>query len=250
MSHSFLIELAKQKHPVKKCHQHRFCLRKTHLCFLENVVLLSRKQVLYHNIKHCEWKITFFLPWNRAVFLPFVATCLFLMTAVWVGGEWLLSVNTADHHTSSHMPASMIDGCSLSWTKWKVHAFESDKGLVCLCVFNWCVSVHLQREFSSSPSGSFYWKCTLTLQRHSPMWLAERIWIGVTWPWALHARMHTLTKRFHSVFPSTGIQYLCLFIWVHFTLQHDGPDPFGKVFHGTREYRNAHPQMSILEGKL
>lgn len=94
--------------------------------------------------------IYFFLPWNRAVFLPFVATCLFLITAVWVGGEWLLSVNMADHHTSSHMPASMIDGCSLSWTKWKVHAFESDKGLVCLpekCVSPMCVCPPAARVF-------------------------------------------------------------------------------------------------------
>lgn len=84
------------------------------------------------------------MPWNRAVFLPLVAVCLLLMTAVWAGGEWLFSVNMADHHTFSHMPASMIYGCYLSWTKLKVHPSESDKGLVSLP--DWCVHFHSLAE--------------------------------------------------------------------------------------------------------
>lgn len=64
--------------------------------------------------------VTSSLAWNSAViFLPFVFAGLFLMAAEWVGGEGLLSVNSADHHTASHMPASMIDSFSLSWAKWK-----------------------------------------------------------------------------------------------------------------------------------
>lgn len=61
---------------------------------------------------------------------------------MWVGGEGLLSVNIVDHHTSSHMPASMIDSCSLSWTKWKKCMLLSQTNGKHVCqtsVFNWCL---------------------------------------------------------------------------------------------------------------
>lgn len=129
--------------------------------------------------------------------------CLFLMTAAW--GEWFLSVNMADHHTSSHMPASMRGGCSLSWTKWKVHAPEPDKWFVCLpdrqpCVTDLFVCAHLQRDFPLSLQGVLVKNVQSGLQRQSPMWLPARTWTGVTWPRVLRAHMHALRSILHSLF--------------------------------------------------
>lgn len=110
-----------------------------------------------------------------------------------------------DHHTSSHMPASMIDGCSLSRTKWKVHAFELDKGLVCLpdkCVSLMCSSLLTCRESSPLPlQGFFCWKCTLR-EKVTCALLREFPWWAVTWLQApnAHTRAH---KLFHIVLPST-----------------------------------------------
>lgn len=131
--------------------------------------------------------------------------CLFLMTAAWAGGEWFLSVNMADHHTSSHMPASMRGGCSLSWTKWKVHAPEPDKWFVCLpdrqpCVTDLFVCAHLQRDFPLSLQGVLVKNVQSGLQRQSPMWLPARTWTGVTWPRVLCAHMHALRSILHSPF--------------------------------------------------
>lgn len=114
----------------------------------------------------------------------------------------------ADHHTSSHMPASMIDGCSLSRTKWKVHAFELDKGLVCLpdkCVSLMCSSLLTCRESFPLPlQGFFCCKCTLT-EKKSHMCLAERI---------------SLMSRHMA--PGAKCSYACTHKWFHivFTVQY------------------------------
>lgn len=86
--------------------------------FLENAVLFSRGQVVQQVLSRFHFGLA------HCCYLPVLNDCYLI-------GKGLFS-----YHTSSHMPARMIDGCSLSWTKWKVPAFELDKGVVCLPDFS------------------------------------------------------------------------------------------------------------------
>lgn len=134
-----------------------------------------------------------------------------------MGSECSLSVNTADRHTSSHMAASVIDSCFLSWTKWKMHAFESDTWL---SVFNWCIRSPAARGSPHPFQRAVAESAHSGLQSQSPTWLAGRIWTDVTWCWALRAHMHA--TEINS--PFTAIN-LYLFTCTHATLQHSGPVP-------------------------
>lgn len=89
------------------------------------------------------------------------------MFAAWLGGD--CSMNIVAHYASSHMPASMIDSCSLSWTKWKVPAFEPDKEVVCLPDLNWCAHFcSAGRAFLFPLQGVFVANAHSGLQRKFP----------------------------------------------------------------------------------
>lgn len=93
--------------------------------FLENAVLFSRGQVVQQVLSRFHFGLVGRLcVFAHCCYLPLLNDCCLI-------GKGLFS-----YHTSSHMPASMIYGCSLSWTKWKVPAFELDKGVVCLPDFS------------------------------------------------------------------------------------------------------------------
>lgn len=127
--------------------------------------------------KNCQRKMISSFPFCLKQGCVFPLSCL---SATAVSGRWMIVlVKTADHHTSSHMPTSMMDGCSLSWTKWKVHASESDKGFICLpdkCVSLMCSSPFTCTESLPLPlQGVLVEHALSNRQRLNPMWLQTKL---------------------------------------------------------------------------
>ena len=149
----------------------------------------------------------------------FALCSLLLITTLWAGGEWMFSVNMTDHHTSCHMPGSMMDSCSLSWTKWELHAFELDKGLVYLpdgCLTDVFISLHLQEgRVFLFPFSGFLMKMQTQCCRDSPMWPAERIWAAVTWSLYMHVCMLSPIHFTHLSCPLPPVPLITLLLLVH-----------------------------------
>lgn len=171
----------------------------------------SHGNLVYLNIKLCKWKNTLSVFGLKDCCVFALCSCSPVPNDCCWSGRWIIVL--CEHGWSSY-----IQSHACQHDRWLFSQSDQMKS-ACLwirqgvsmsarqvCFTDVFVSAHLQGEFSSSPSGSFCWKCTLrekvtcALLREFPCW-------AVTWPWALNAHMHALTNDFtlfYRPLPSGG----------------------------------------------